>query len=255
MSPFRADTLRATIDRTLAAHAVVGAAPTWVLGNHDICRPVSRYARPQDRVAAPDRFLSHYIDLPADFEAGLRRARAAALLSLALPGGAYIYEGEELGLPEVEDLPFEAMQDPMAAGTNYENLGRDGCRVPLPWTTEGAAFGFSPDGAAAPWLPQPSSWGAASVEAQDGDPASTLTLYREALAQRAQLPALGDGTLTWVEVGPTALAFTREPGFGCWVNFGPAALPLPEGAEMILASGDLSNGELPADTAAWLRFG
>ena len=225
-----------------------------MLGNHDICRPVSRYARPQELVGPTDRNLSHYIDLPADFDAGLRRARAAALLTLALPGGAYIYQGEEFGLPEVEDIPLEAMQDPVVAGTNFEDLGRDGCRVPLPWTTDGSSLGFSPDGAAPPWLPQPSAWGSVSAEAQESDPASTLNLYRAALALRHQQTALGDGDLTWVDAGPNALAFTREPGFACWVNFGPDPLPLPADAAVLLASEPDVDGVLPADTAAWLQL-
>jgi len=254
MTPRLAERMRATIDRTLAAHAGVGAPPTWVLGNHDVCRPASRYARPPECVQPGDRFLQHYLAFPSDPASGLRRARAAALLTLALPGSAYIFQGEELGLPEVEDIPREALQDPLAFGTNFTNVGRDGCRVPLPWTPTGDTFGFGPDGGDAPWLPQPASWGATSAEAQEGDPASTLALYRRALAVRAQQDALGGGTLAWVEVGPDALAFTREPGFGCWVNFGTAPLPLPEGAEVLLASGDLVEGDLPADTAAWLSL-
>ena len=253
-SPFRAEAMRVTIEATLASHAGVGAPATWVLGNHDICRPVSRYARPQELVGPTDRNLSHFIDLPADFEAGTRRARAAALLSLALPGGAYIYQGEELGLPEVEDIPLAAMQDPMVAGNNYENLGRDGCRVPLPWTASGSNYGFSPDGSAAPWLPQPSGWSVLSAEIEALDEASTLNLYRRALALRAEHPALGDGTLTWVEAGADALAFTREPGFGCWVNFGAKPLALPDGASVLLASAELVAGLLPPDAAAWLQL-
>ena len=254
MAPWLAAPLRETISSTLAAHAAVGAPATWVLGNHDVCRPVSRYARPQELVEPGFPHLQAYLDLPADFDAGRRRARAAALLSLALPGGAYVYQGEELGLAEVEDMPLEARQDPIVAGTDGANVGRDGCRVPLPWTASGDSYGFGPDGGAAPWLPQPAGWGPVSAEAQDGDPASVLELYRSALAIRAEHPALGDGDLTWVEAGPDALAFTREPGFGCWVNLGAEPLPLPAGAEVLVASGDVVDGSLPADTAAWLRL-
>lgn len=255
MAPWRADALRATIDITLASHRQVSAPATWVLGNHDVCRPASRYARPQALTRPTDRFLSHFIDRPADFPAGLRRARAAALLSLALPGSAYIFQGEELGLPEVEDLPRSAMQDPMAHGTDFANLGRDGCRVPLPWTRDGRSYGFGPDGGVAPWLPQPPGWGRASVEAQQGDPASTLELYRSALAIRACHPALGDGRLTWEDVGPDALALTREPGFGCWVNLGSQPLPVPPNARVLVASSPLEDGALPADTTAWIQLG
>ena len=255
MSPWRAQPLRETIMSTLAAHAAVGAPPTWVLGNHDVCRPVSRYARPQERVLPGFPNLQAYLDLPADVEAGRRRARAAALLSLALPGGAYVYAGEELGLPEVEDIPLAARQDPIVAGTAGANVGRDGCRVPLPWTSGGSSRGFGPDGGAAPWLPQPEAWGEHSVEAQDGEPTSVLSLYREALALRAGQAALGDGELAWVEAGPDVVAFTREPGFGCWVNLGSHPVPLPQGAGVLLASGPLTAGLLPVDTAAWLQLG
>ena len=254
MAPWLASPLRETITSTLAAHAAVGAPATWVLGNHDVCRPVSRYARPQDRVREGFPSLQGYLGLPADLDAGRRRSRAAALLSLALPGGAYVFAGEELGLPEVEDIPLEARQDPMVAGTGGANIGRDGCRVPLPWTTDGSSFGFGPDGGAAPWLPQPPDWGRWSAAAQEGDPASFLELYRRALSVRDGHPALGDGALAWVDAGPDVLAFTREPGFGCWVNLGTDPVPLPAG-RVLVASGPLADGALPADTAAWLALG
>lgn len=254
MAPWLAGPMRETITSTLSAHATVGAPATWVLGNHDVCRPVSRYARPQELVPPGFPHLQAYLDLPADFAVGRRRARAAALLSLALPGGAYVFAGEELGLAEVEDIPLAARQDPIVAGTGGENLGRDGCRVPLPWTASGDSYGFGPEGGAAPWLPQPADWGASAVAVQDADPDSTLALYRRALAVRAGHPALGDGDLAWVEAGEHAIAFRRDPGFGCWVNFGPEPLALPAGAEVVLASDELAAGELPADTAAWLRF-
>jgi alpha-glucosidase len=254
-APWLAASLRDTITSTLAAHAAVGAPATWVLGNHDVCRPVSRYARPQAELTSGFPNLQSYLGLPADLDTGRRRARAAALLSLALPGGAYVYEGEELGLPEVEDIPSAARQDPIVAGTGGENIGRDGCRVPLPWTVDGTSHGFGPDGGAAPWLPQPDDWGSSSVAAQDGVPGSFLELYRTALAERSRNAALGDGNLTWVDAGPDAVAFTREPGFGCWVNLGAQPLPLPDGALVRVASGPVVDGALPPDTAAWLRLG
>ena len=251
---WRAADLRNVITSTLASHASVGAPATWVLGNHDVCRPASRYARPQELVEPNFPNLQKYLGLPSDLPTGRRRARAAALLSLALPGGAYVFAGEELGLPEVEDIPMAARQDPIVSGTGGENIGRDGCRVPLPWTSGGPSFGFSPEGSAAPWLPQPSDWGGYSAEAAEADPASTLALYRRALALRRQLPALGDGAQAWVEAGPDVLAFTRDPGFGCWVNFGDAPVALPEGSSVLLASDDLVGGRLAPDSAAWLQF-
>ena len=246
--------MQATINQTMAAHAAVGAPATWVLGNHDVCRPVSRYARPQELVTRYERHLQHYIDKPADFDAGLRRARAGALLSLALPGSAYVYQGEELGLPEVEDIPKEALQDPLVFGTDYADIGRDGCRVPIPWTRGGSSAGFGPDGDAQPWLPQPAGWGERSVEAQDGLYGSTLELYRDALALRHVLPSLGDGAMTWVDAEPDVLAFTRDPGFGCWVNFGAEPAALPEGAIVMLTSAPLVGDQLAPDSAAWLQL-
>lgn len=266
MAPWLAGPMRETITTTLTAHASVGAPATWVLGNHDVCRPVSRYARPQEKVRPGFPSLQNYREWPADLEAGRRRARAAALLSLALPGGAYIYQGEELGLAEVEDIPLGAMQDPMVAGTDFANVGRDGCRVPLPWESDGASHGFGPEGGAATWLPQPADWGRLSAASQVGVPKSSLELYRRALAIRAEHPALGDGELTWVDPSgsgsgaksgsgtPNALAFTREPDFSCWVNFGNEPLSLPTGATVLLASDEFSGHELPSDTAVWLRL-
>lgn len=251
-APWRPAELRASIDSTIGSHATVGAPPTWVIGNHDVCRPVSRLARDPQLTSATDRFLSHFVDRPADLEVGARRARAAALLSLALPGGAYIYNGEELGLPEVEDIPIEAKQDPMVAGTGGVELGRDGCRVPLPWTVDGTNAGFSPDSADAPWLPQPHEWGRRSVQAQDGRPGSTLELYRAALALRHNLPALGEGALEWLDAGAQVLAFTREPGFACWVNFSDAAVSLPAESTVLLASEPVVEGRLPGYAAAWI---
>ena len=149
---------------------------------------------------------------------GRARSTSRSRRASASNGGAGTVESG--GLRIVIDLPVEAMQDPMVAGTGFENVGRDGCRVPLPWTPTGSSFGFGPDGGAAPWLPQPSDWGTWSAADAVADPTSALHLYRAALGLRAELPALGDGDLNWVDAGPTALAFTREPGFGCWVNLG-----------------------------------
>ena len=255
-APWLAAPLRATIDDTIASHASVGAPPTWVLGNHDVCRPVSRYARDQHLVGPMHRHLSDYLGHPADFEAGERRARAAALLMFALPGGAYVYQGEELGLPEAEAIPRAALQDPLVVQSDGQNLGRDGCRVPIPWTPDSAgSFGFSPVGSAEPWLPQPDFWGRLSVQSQDGVPGSTLELYRSALALRRDLPALGDGEMRWLEAPADVLALSRDPGFQCWVNFGDAPVALPEG-RVLATSGPLtSDGRLPRDTTAWLSVG
>lgn len=252
VTPWRAAKLRATIDRTLASHAQVGAPPTWVLSNHDVVRVVSRLARPD--LDGPEQRLSDLLKLPADFALGHRRARAAALLMLALPGGAYIYQGEELGLPEVEDLPDHVLQDPIFVQTAGEHRGRDGCRVPLPWSEAPGSFGFSPDGAAqAPWLPQPASFAGLSAQAQQGADGSMLELFRQALHLRRADPALGDGTMQWLPAPDGVLAFTRGDGFVCMVNLSSAPVALPAHDRRLIASDALDGDRLPPDTAVWLR--
>ena len=243
--------MRRTIAATLRAHEAVGAPPTWVLSNHDTVREVSRYARPAD--GRPVRRLDDLIARPADLAAGRRRARAAALLMLALPGGAYIYQGEELGLAEVEDLPDEVLRDPGWEQSGHTRRGRDGCRVPIPWSGLEPPFGFSPPSASAPpWLPQPPDWRSQTVEAESAEEDSTLTLYRGALRLRRAHPALGDGTLRWIEVQAGALAFVREPGFACIVNFWSEPVEPPAEADVMIVSGPLQDdGRVPADTAVW----
>ncbi len=252
LAPWDADAMRASIVAALGAHEAVGAPATWVLSNHDTVREVSRYARPQD--VRPLRTLNDVADLPADYSLGRRRARAAALLMLALPGGAYVYQGEELGLAEVEDLPEDVLQDPGWEQSGRTERGRDGCRVPIPWSGNEPPFGFSPDDASAPpWLPQPRSWGELTAEAQTGDERSMLELYRRALAIRRGRPALGDGTLRWSDAPDGALAFARDPGFVCVVNFSCDPVPMPVGATVLIASGPLTeDGRVPADTSVWL---
>ena len=251
-TPWRAGLLRSTIDRTIGALGAVGAPATWVLANHDVVREVSRLARPQPE-SVGRVWLEDLLPLPADPCLGQRRARAAALLLLALPGGAYIYQGQELGLPEVEDLPDDARRDPVWEQTGRARRGRDGCRVPIPWSGERPPYGFSPAGATAPpWLPQPDGWEPHTVATQAADPDSMLALFRAALAIRRAHPALGDGSLRWLETPDGALAFARDPGFACTVNLSAAPLPRPAG-EVLLSSGPLgADGAVPSDTAVWL---
>ena len=187
-----------------------------------------------------------------DHGSGTRRARAAALLLLALPGSAYLYQGEELGLYEVETIPDALRQDPMFWQTAGENPGRDGCRVPLPWSGDEAPFGFSPPDSPAPWLPQPADWSALTVAAQWGEPSSMLELYREALRHRRADPDLGDTGLAWLDSAPDVLAFRRGERLVCLANLSGVAVPLPPHERVILASGPLPDGTLPPDTAAWL---
>jgi alpha-glucosidase len=250
VSPWSAEQFRVEIDGAMSAAATAGASATWVLSNHDVVRHRSRYALP----AGTDLngwLLSGGSNPAPDDERGLRRARAATLLMLALPGSAYLYQGEELGLPEVADLAPEVLQDPIWFRTDHAEKGRDGCRVPVPWTREGASFGFGGD---TPWLPMPASFGELSAEAQDGVAGSTLELYRAALRLRRQLG--GDETLQWVDEGPVAatsvLRARRSTGWESITNLSDADVELPAG-QVLLASGELGDGVLPPDTTVWLR--
>lgn len=253
LTPWDAAQLRRSIDTTLAAHRVVGAPPIWVLSNHDVAREVSRYARPQD--VRRFRHLSDLLDLPADFALGRARARAAALLMLALPGSAFLYQGEELGLAEVEDLPEEALHDPTWEQSGHTDRGRDGSRVPIPWSSDRPPFGFSPAGMSAPpWLPQPASWSGLSVAAQTGDATSMLELYRRALRIRREHRALGDGDLTWLQSPAGVLMFAREPGFVCVANVSGQPLAPPAGVKLLLSSAPLADGgRIPTNVCAWFE--
>jgi len=210
---------------------------------------VTRYGRADTSFS----FAGKHVAASTDLELGRRRARAAALLAMALPGSSYIYQGEELGLPEVEDIPGEQLRDPMHFRSGGVDPGRDGCRVPIPWTGDAPPYGFSPDHAA-PWLPQPAAWGELTATAQAADPASMLSLYRTALRLRRGEDGLGDGPMEWLDAGAAVLAFRRGGDFGCVVNLGPEPAPLPAHTEVLLASGELAEGALPQDTAAWLRL-
>ena len=285
MAPWNARSLRSTATSSLLAHDQVGAPVMWVLSNHDISRHVTRLGRANARQAKDP--LHGPVRTPSDPDLGKRRARAALLLELALPGGVYLYQGEELGLEEVEDLPEDLLQDPTWERSGRTERGRDGCRVPLPWSAAGPSLGF---GAASGWLPQPSGWAGAdglSVQAQQEDPASMLSFYRTALHVRRRLTergVLGAGSaasVQWLEGGDGAeqvgdvLCFHRGPkgaGVLCVVNTGSEPVDLPEGAVM-LASGPLIEPDdgaqaqqaqqgnqtgagqrrrLPGDTAVWL---
>jgi alpha-glucosidase len=250
-APWDAGYLRHVITETLDEHRTVGAPATWVLSNHDVARHVSRYARDQ---GAPGSSVMQLLGRPADLELGRRRARAAVLLTLGLPGGAYVYQGEELGLPEVEDLPEESLEDPTWERSGHFDRGRDGCRVPVPWSGTSPPYGFSPEGASArPWLPQPEDWAGLTVEAETGDERSMLALYRTALRLRRCTPGFGDGELAWLDLPEGALGFTREPGLACVVNVSRAHVPLPAGYHLLLSSDDLVDDGLPAATSAWLK--
>ncbi|GAA1061603.1 glycoside hydrolase family 13 protein [Agromyces bracchium] len=245
-TPFEAAPLRAVIDHSIETFGAVGAPSTWVLSNHDVIRHASRLA------LTSDSLQGHGIGpkspgLP-DPVVGLRRARAATALMLALPGSAYLYQGEELGLPEAIDLPDDARQDPTWFRTNGERYGRDGCRVPLPWEADAPSYGFGP--ADATWLPQPAEWASYARDRQRGVAGSTLELYRSLLAER-RARSLATGELEWLDgFGDDVLA-VRNGGVLVVANTGSTPVELPEG-DVILASADLDGRTLPGDTTAWL---
>ncbi|MER5946870.1 glycoside hydrolase family 13 protein [Streptomyces sp. NPDC001904] len=240
-----ADELRTAIDRSLDAMRPVGAPTTWVLSNHDVTRHATRYANPPG--------LGTQIRTAGDRELGLRRARAATLLMLALPGSAYIYQGEELGLPDVTDLPDEVRQDPSFFRAQGQDGFRDGCRVPIPWTRTGPSYGFGEGGS---WLPQPDSWGELSVEAQTGQEGSTLELYRSALSVRREQAGLGAGdSVTWHQGVPAGVLHFERPAFACTVNTTGAAVRITAPGTVLLASSPVTveddTIELPADCTVW----
>jgi len=250
---WRAPRLREVIDDTLRALAPVGAPATWVLSSHDETRHVTRFGR-SFTGAATMGFDG--IGESTDVRLGTRRARAAALLTLALPGSAYIYQGEELGLPEVEDLPIEVLQDPTWERSGHAARGRDGCRVPLPWAGDAPPFGFSAarnsGEPATPWLPQPQSWSELSVEAQRDDPRSMLSLYRSALRLRREQTGWHAADFSWLESPAEVLAFERGDGLRCVVNLSEIGFPLTGLGRVILSSEPELGTDLPTDTAVWL---
>jgi alpha-glucosidase len=228
LTHFDADAVQATIERSLAAATTAGAPPTWTLSNHDVWRQVSRYGGGRQ---------------------GLDRARAMALVQLALPGTVYLYNGEELGLGNV-DLPDEALTDPRALRDGATDRGRDGARVPLPWEGREPPFGFSTTQRS--WLPAPAEWAELTVEAQLEDTASTLSLYRQAIELRQQHPAFTGDAVEWYGAPVGCFALRRQPGgLICALNTSASPVALPPG-KLILSSAPLQDGMLPPDTAAWL---
>jgi len=257
-TPWRAAALRRVVDESLAAFGAVGAPSTWVLSNHDVVRHPTRLALTVGNLQGHG--VGPRTPGIGDPATGLRRARAATALMLALPGSAYLYQGEELGLPEVIDLPDDARQDPTWFRTNGERYGRDGCRVPLPWEADSPSYGFGPTDAS--WLPQPAEWAEHARDRQHDAPGSTLSMYRAALTLRRE-HALASGTLEWIDTPatPDVVAFTNG-ALLIVANTGDTTLALTDvlpdehtaaaATQPLLASGDMAPGILPADTTVWL---
>lgn len=229
-APFEATAIRTAIDSTLDAARASDSAPTWALSNHDVVREVTRYGN--GRV-------------------GTDRARAMLLLTLALPGITFVYYGAELGLPSDYSIPHDRLTDPTWERTDHAEMGRDHCRVPLPWSGDGPPYGFST--ADDTWLPMPGDWSDLTVAAQDADPGSTLALYRDAIRIRHSWPVPDTPTVRWTSKLDGCLAFHREDGpIACMINTSRRALPLPD-SDVVLSSGPLDGGLLPPDTAVWLK--
>lgn len=254
---FDAGQFRNIVTDNLALAAESGSSSTWVLSNHDVVRHATRYGLPdigRDAAGRPTErhggswLLSGGATPALDRERGTRRAAAATLFVLGLPGSAYLYQGEELGLHEVVDIDDAQRQDPTFFRSPGADIGRDGCRVPLPWTANGASYGFGADGA---HLPQPSWFGALAVEVEERDPSSMLALYRRALALREQLQ--GPEALEWVDAGRDDVLWFRRPGgWDVVTNFGSEPFPFDD-RDAILRSSPESPGELSAETTVWLH--
>jgi alpha-glucosidase len=227
LAPFDADVLRKAIEGTTSAVAAAGARPAWALSNPHVSRPVTRYG------GGPT---------------GIARARAMTLVQLALPGVVHLYNGEELGLPDVE-LPDEVLQDPIWERSGHADRGRDTHRVPIPWEGGPPGYGFTEGD---PWLPIPPEYGRISVAIQLEDTTSTLSLVRRALELRKTHPGFAGGELEWFGAPPGCFAFRRAgTTFVCALNTSAGPVPLPPG-EVVLASGSFTENLLPPDTAVWL---
>ena len=220
-----AEEFRAAIEASLASLAEVGAPCTWVLSNHDVDRAATRYGGD---------------------DTGVARARAAALIQLALPGAAYLYNGDELGLQNVA-LPDEALQDPTWERSGHTERGRDGERVPLPWSGDAPPYGFG--ATADTWLPMPESWKDATVAAQQDDPASTLQVFRTALGLRRSRPEFATTEMAWLDAPSGCLAF-RRGGITVLLNASGANVPLPPGT-LLHSSGPVDEA-VPPDTTVWV---
>lgn len=249
---FDRDQFREIIERNITAAAASGSSSTWVFSNHDVVRHPTRYGLPKDAKASyqSGKEWLHTGDAKElDRDLGLRKARAATQLMLALPGSVYIYQGEELGLHEVTEIAPDERQDPTFFRTNAAEIGRDGCRVPLPWTPDGPSFGFGPGGS---HLPQPKWFADVAASAQDGVAGSTLEFYRAAIALRHELQTGADQSIEFLPSDDGVLAFRRSNGWTSVTNFGPDDAPLPVG-DVVLASDEIMGDVLPAFTTVWLR--
>jgi alpha-glucosidase len=244
--------LREAVTKSLRAADSVGAPTTWVLSNHDVVRHASRLGLPIGHKRPNGIGIG---DPQPDAALGLHRARAATALMLALPGSSYLYQGEELGLPDSTDMPDDVRQDPTWARSEHTERGRDGCRVPMPWEAGLPSYGFGPSDQT--WLPQPASYADLAVDRQAGAAGSTLELYRALLGIR-RAHGLGSGSLSLIAgYSEDVVAFVNESAAGerlvVITNLGAEPVAVPGGALGLVSSGPLtSNGMVPTDTTVWL---
>ncbi|WP_417509792.1 glycoside hydrolase family 13 protein [Microbacterium sp.] len=245
MTEWDAEKVRGVIRDSLEEFGKVGAPSTWVLSNHDVIRHASRLALTADSPQG-DGIGPKSAGKP-DEATGLARARAATTIMLALPGSSYLYQGEELGLPEAMEIPDEFRQDPTWFRTNGERYGRDGCRVPIPWEADAAAYGFNTTGDS--WLPQPEEWSRFARDVEEADPASTLHMYKTLLGMRREFE-LGNGSLVWEDLGESAIAFRRGDVYVV-ANLGAEPLELGDDVTFITQSQRFDGTAVPTDHAAW----
>ncbi|MBB3103171.1 glycoside hydrolase family 13 protein [Azomonas macrocytogenes] len=250
MTKWDAKAFKEVIDYSLALSASVNAPTTWVTSNHDTVRATSRYGLKElGAHALPGNGIGPKSPQP-DEALGLRRARALAMLTMALPGSSYIYQGEELGLPEHTTLEAKYRQDPMFIRTKGGEIGRDGCRIPLPWKADAPSFGFGPSNKT--WLPQPASYAKYAVDREESAPDSTLKLYRQILELRREYK-LGDGKLSWVDSGKKDVLTFDNGDVRVVINLGEQSVPFPAGGTLVLSSEPLKDQDtLPGNTAVWL---
>jgi alpha-glucosidase len=210
----------------------VGALPTWALSNHDSPRVASRIGEVQ--------------------------ARALALFVLALPGSCYVFAGQELGLSDGE-IPDSSRQDPIYFRTKGAQKGRDGARVPLPWSGETAPFGFT---SGLPWLPLTDKWNDLTVEKQSADPKSTLNLYRNALKLRTD-HLIDQGPITWLESPnhgkhSSTLLAVRRGDVSVYMNLSDSPIEIELSGKLLIVSAgtvDARDGKMtiPAISTIWMH--
>jgi len=247
-SYFDAGDFRKIIQFNISMAASAGSSSTWVLSNHDKVRHATRYGLPKN--TDENAWLLTDGQTPTlDVELGTRRARAATLLILGLPGSTYFYQGEELGLHEVADIPSDQIQDPQWKRNLFLQKGRDGCRVPLPWEATAPNFGFGSGGS---HLPQPAWFANFAVDVEEADPDSTLSMYRRALVVRKAV--ISGEELTWHgDAHGEILHFDRGQGWHVISNFNGEPIELPEG-DILVSSSPIVDNKLPAATTVWMKI-